>query len=181
MERERVIARYLRVRFFLDMLVLIVLTISIQISSFGINYVKILIILNFRRIYEIDKFYVRALSLHRKSKTAYVLFKQMVIIYVLSHIQGVIFYWIDFSLLSSEMCQNNPSRTLIFIQCAGSTQQEPTRLLLNCPGVCNISISFIGVSAPLRLSVMETSMRLTQSNLFMKSSCSAQILQFMPT
>jgi len=64
----------MRGRFILDMVVLLILTISIQVNDYIINYFKIVIILNFRRIYEIDKFYLRALSLHRKTKTAFVLF-----------------------------------------------------------------------------------------------------------
>ena len=108
LERERVIARYLRVRFFLDLLMVLLITLGIALDTFVMNYLKIVIILSFRRILEIDQFYLRSLSLHRKSKTAYVIFKQIVIIFVLSHIEGVIFYWIDFAMLKSSMCLDNP-------------------------------------------------------------------------
>ena len=50
LERERVIARYFRVRFFLDLLMVLLITLGIALDTFVMNYLKIVIILSFRRI-----------------------------------------------------------------------------------------------------------------------------------
>jgi hypothetical protein len=56
------------------------------------------------RIFEFDQFYLRRLAVNRVLKMVYVIWQQNVIIFVLSHIIGVVYYWIDFALISST-CQ----------------------------------------------------------------------------
>lgn len=113
LERERVIAHYLRFHFIIDAIVLIVLAVGVAIYDFGINYVKCIVIVKFIRIYEFDQLYLRRLAVSRVLKMFYVIWQQVVIIFVLSHIIGVIYYWIDFALIESTCQPPNEDRTPI--------------------------------------------------------------------
>ena len=99
----------------MDVIITIVLTIGVSITPFAINYVKIIVILKYSRIIEFDHLFLRRLTIHRRLKVTYVLFQQVVIIFVLSHIIGVIYYWIDFALISTSQCENNLSRKSIYM------------------------------------------------------------------
>lgn len=68
---------------------------------FEVNYLKIVVILKFIRVKEFDEFYLRRFAVNRALKMVYVLLQQFVIIFVLSHIIGVMYYWIDYAMLSS--------------------------------------------------------------------------------
>lgn len=66
-----------------------------------LNFAKLWLILKVGRLFQIDDFYLRKLNIHRKSKAIYVIFKLMVIIFLLSHMVGLIFYAMDDYLCSS--------------------------------------------------------------------------------
>jgi len=95
MDRERVVGRYLHSLFIPDIILFLILIISIASGWFNINYAKLLVFYKFARMFQLDEFILRRLSVHRFRKTLYVIGKQMITIFVLSHIIGLIFYLMD--------------------------------------------------------------------------------------
>jgi hypothetical protein len=61
---------------------------------------------------EMDELVMRKLSMSTRlaARTIYIVGKQFLTIFVLSHTVGVIFYIIDFTLVNEPMCQENNSR-----------------------------------------------------------------------
>ena len=101
------------------MLWIFILLIALVSRAFEINYLKILVFYKFVRMFQIDTIFLRKLSVHRNNKALYIICKQIITIFILSHIIGLIFYLIDLSLLNSPACQQNSSRTSCPIQSAG--------------------------------------------------------------
>jgi hypothetical protein len=100
-ERERVIGRYLHNYFLIDFITVLIYIVVYSSGNYYLNYFKLWIILKFIRISQIDDYYERRLNIHRLRKTIYVIFKQIVIIFLLSHIIGLIFYAMDAAILAS--------------------------------------------------------------------------------
>lgn len=98
-------AHYVGYLFWFDLSFVIIQSIAMNSSSFEISYFKLFIFLKFIRLLQIDKFYLRRLSLHKVFKVTYVIFKQMVIIYLASHIVGIIFYIIDYYFVNTPVCE----------------------------------------------------------------------------
>lgn len=101
MDRKRVTSRYITTYLFIDIVSVLVVFICPITKSFYLNYSKLWLILKIGRLFQIDDFYLRKLNIYRRSKAVYVVFKLMVIIFILSHVVGLIFYAIDFQLCSS--------------------------------------------------------------------------------
>jgi len=95
-------------------------------------------------------------------RTIYIVGKQFLTIFILSHTIGVIFYIIDLTLVNQPICQNDSSRKATLIKFAGSTLPLPTHLSSNTIGKYNTFTPSIGVLTPLHQSVMETLLQSTQ-------------------
>lgn len=101
MDRKRITSHYTRTYLIFDIVsVLVVFACPIS-SYYSLNYSKFWLLLKIGRLFQIDDFYLRKLNIHRRSKAAYVIFKLMVIIFLLSHLIGLIFYVIDRYLCAS--------------------------------------------------------------------------------
>ena len=101
MDYKRITSRYFRTFAVIDIVSVIIVIACPITRSYYINYMKLWLILKVTRLFEIDDFYLRKLNIHRKSKAFYVIFKLMIIIFLLSHLVGLIFYAIDNHLCSS--------------------------------------------------------------------------------
>ena len=95
MDRRRIISHYMRRMFLIDLLTVLILIICPSSGYFYLNFAKLILIFKVIRLFQIDDYYLRRLNLHRKSKAVYVIFKLMVIIFLLSHAVGLIFYAMD--------------------------------------------------------------------------------------
>ena len=94
--RSRVQDRYLRSFFFFDGCLIILLVAGLISREYNLNYpILVLSIVRFARMFEMDEFYMRSLSTHRLAKTLYVIGKQFITIYVLSHSIAIPFYLVD--------------------------------------------------------------------------------------
>ena len=100
-DRKRIVARYLRRSFIIDFISFLIILICPLSQTLWTNWFKLWLGLKLIRISEIDDFYMRRFNIHRKSKAVYVIFKQVVLIFVLSHIVGLIFYAMDYYYLTS--------------------------------------------------------------------------------
>jgi hypothetical protein len=98
----------------IDIISLLIIIICPVSRSFSLNFAKLWLILKVGRLFQIDDFYLRKLNIHRKSKAVYVIFKLMVIIFLLSHLVGLIFYAIDNYLCSSGMYEDQCNYLFIF-------------------------------------------------------------------
>jgi len=103
------LCRYLFYYSLIDFLTILVYLIALGKGDYTINYFKLIIILKFTRINQIDTFYQRKLSLHIKSKTLYVIIKQIIILVWFAHIISLGFYSIDNYFVSSSTCEGDNS------------------------------------------------------------------------
>jgi len=60
-QRERIVSRYLGYRMFIDITVVLIIILTLATQIYALNYAKIIIILKFARIFEIDNFINRIL------------------------------------------------------------------------------------------------------------------------
>ena len=96
-----------------------------------------------------------SMSTHLAVRTIYVVGKQFLTIFILSHTIGVIFYIIDFTLVNEPICQNDNSRKKNLIKFVGYTLRLPTHLSFNMSGKYSTFTLYIGELTQLHLSVME--------------------------
>jgi hypothetical protein len=108
-EKERAMSRYIRYYILIDLLLIIILIITMVTQFFYMNLLKMIIVLKFIRMFEIDELYMRKLSTNVKGKTLYVIFKQFITIFVIAHTIGIIFYAIDLALTKETACLNDTS------------------------------------------------------------------------
>lgn len=101
MDSARIKSHYIRVFSIIDIVSLIILIICPFSRTYTTNFAKLWLVLKVGRLFQIDDFYLRKLNIHRKSKAVYVIFKLMVIIFLLSHLVGLIFYAMDEYLCAS--------------------------------------------------------------------------------
>jgi hypothetical protein len=106
-ERERVVARYLRYGLAGDLVVAVVESVAVGSDGYAINYFKVVVVFKFFRMFQMDEYYLRAFDLNRGVKTVYVIGKQAITIFVLAHTIGIIFYWIDYTLVMGSFCEDD--------------------------------------------------------------------------
>lgn len=126
-ERERAVRRYARSFLAVDAALVVVLAVSLASGDYYTNVPKMLVVLKFARMFEIDALFVRRLSTSYNAKALYVISKQLVTVFVLSHSLGLVFYAMDYALTQTALCQDNNSRTRPTTQSAGCTTRRPTR------------------------------------------------------
>jgi len=112
-QRARVYSTYLRSMFFFDV-VLIILVIALCASqNYYISYpIFLFSVTKFVRMFEMDEFFLRRLSVNRAAKTLYVIGKQFITIFVLSHIISIPFYLMDYAFLNTFCAGANSSCNL---------------------------------------------------------------------
>ena len=103
-DKSRVVSNYLRSLFISDLLLIIILFITILSSDIYINIVKILVVTKFIRMLDFDELYVRKISANKMLKVYYVISKQFITIFILSHTIGLFFYVIDYALTKDPVC-----------------------------------------------------------------------------
>ena len=102
LDRQRIVANYLRSLFLIDVVTVLILFLCPITRNYHLNFAKLITLFKVIRLFEIDDFYLRRLNLHRKSKALYIIFKLIVIIFLLSHAIGLIFYAMDEYFLNSK-------------------------------------------------------------------------------
>ena len=100
-ERKRIVARYLRKSFIIDIVWIIIIMICPLSEVIWLNWFKLWIVFKLMRLWEIDAYYMRKLNIYRVAKAFYVIFKMIILIFILSHIVGLWFYAMDYYFLSS--------------------------------------------------------------------------------
>ena len=92
----------------------VILIVCMSVTMFGdfLTYkiLKGVVIVKFMRMFEIDVLYLRKISTKWTLKIFYVIFKQVVTIFIIAHTIGIIFYAMDYSLTQSAMCIDEPDR-----------------------------------------------------------------------
>lgn len=103
-DKSRVVSNYLRSVFIPDLLLIIILIITILSSDIYINIVRVIVVTKFIRMLDIDELYLRRISTNRMLKVYYVISKQFITIFILSHTIGLFFYVIDYALTNDPVC-----------------------------------------------------------------------------
>jgi hypothetical protein len=145
-DRQRAVRRYLRSFLVVDGLLVVILTLALASGEYYTNIPKMLIVLKFARVFEIDGLFMRRLSTSPNARAGYVISKQLVTIFVIAHTLGILFYAIDFALTQDAVCLNDNSRTSPPTQSAGSTPRRPTRPSWPSGGGCGTSTRCTGAS-----------------------------------
>lgn len=101
MDPKRITNRYYRTYLSTDVAAAVIVILCPATRIFVLNYAKLWLILKLGRLSEMDDYYLRRFNIHRKTKAIYVIFKLMIIIFLLSHVVGLIFYVIDYQLCAS--------------------------------------------------------------------------------
>lgn len=109
LDRKRIISRYIKTLFLIDIPVILIIFFSITIKSFGINYAKFYILLKMIQMNRIDYVIQRKLQIYRTTKAIYLILRILWIVMWISNIMGLIFYVIDYYILvngiyASECC-----------------------------------------------------------------------------
>jgi len=105
MEKKRAISRYLHYYFLFDLILVIFIAVALISQYFYLNYFKLMVVFKFVRMFEIDDIFMRKLAIHLNGKVTYVIIKQIITIFNLSHTIGLIFYLIDLALTNDPICQ----------------------------------------------------------------------------
>lgn len=100
-DRKRVVRHYLRNYFVWDMIFNMILILCLLTGSKYLNYGKYLWVFKLIRMSEMDDYFLRSFNIHRGFKTIYVILKLIIIILILSHMVGIIFYIMDLYFLQS--------------------------------------------------------------------------------
>lgn len=111
-DRYRAVRRYIRSFLIVDFLLVLILLIALTSGQFFLNIPKMIIVLKFVRMFEIDGFYMRRLATATTPKAIYVIGKQLVTIFNIAHTIGIVFYAIDYALTLGPACQETPSRNI---------------------------------------------------------------------
>lgn len=115
LNKERVIRRYIHRYLVVD----VILIVSMSVTLFGnflmYKILKSVVIIKFLRMFEIDVLYLRKISTKFNLKILYVVFKQVVTIFVIAHTMGIMFYAMDYALTQTSMCIDDPDRTFKLI------------------------------------------------------------------
>lgn len=114
MDPRRITSYYMRNYGIIDFVSLLIVIICPASNYFYLNFAKLWLILKVGRLFQIDDFYLRKLNIHRKLKAVYVIFKLMVIIFLLSHTVGLIFYAIDYHLCASGRYEQQCTNPIMF-------------------------------------------------------------------
>lgn len=143
MDYKRITSYYMRRFAIIDIVSVFIIIICPASGSYSLNFAKLWLILKVGRLFQIDDFYLRKLNIHRKSKAIYVIFKLMVIIFLLSHMVGLIFYAMDNYLCSSGIYESQ-CIYFFYFQFVGSMLRLHIPPLIPYRILCNICIHYIG-------------------------------------
>lgn len=106
-ERARVVSQYLRTYFLPDIIFILLMILSILTPNKAVAVLKIIVVVKLMRMLDMDELYMRRLATSTTWKVIYVISKQMITIFLLSHTIGLFFYAIDYALVNDPICQNN--------------------------------------------------------------------------
>lgn len=109
--KQRVTARYVSYPIIIDISIFLILFLALVTQLYAINYAKMLVILKFVRMFEMDRYVMRMLLAEYTLKVVYVILKQVVVIIVISHVIGIFYYMLDSYLLTTYVCLSNPKCT----------------------------------------------------------------------
>jgi hypothetical protein len=68
------------------------------------------VVVKFARMFDVDRLFIRNLSTSPNKKAVYVIGKQLLTIFLISHTFSLMFYAIDYALTLTPICLNNQSR-----------------------------------------------------------------------
>jgi hypothetical protein len=110
LNKERVIRRYIYRYLVIDIILIVCMSVTMFGDFLTYKILKSVVVFKFLRMFEIDVLYLRKISTKFSIKILYVVFKQVVTIFVIAHTMGIIFYAIDYSLTKTSMCIDDPDR-----------------------------------------------------------------------
>lgn len=110
LNKERVIRRYIYRYLVVDIILIVCMSVTMFGDFLMYKILKSMVVFKFLRMFEIDVLYLRKISTKFTLKIFYVIFKQVVTIFVIAHTMGIIFYAMDYSLTQSAMCIDDPDR-----------------------------------------------------------------------
>lgn len=126
--RKEIYRHYLRQHLAIDMLALIVVMMSFFSGAFLVNYIKILFLLKLYNFHVIDVSFQRVLQFHRTRSTVYMVSRLIVIMIMLCHYLGGIFYAIDLFVYNNNFYgPNTPSWCWLY------NAQAYGQMILNLP------------------------------------------------
>lgn len=99
LDRKRIISRYAKTFFFIDIPVILIIFFSITIKAFRINYAKFYLLLKLIQLNNIDYIIQRKLQIYRTLKAIYLILRILWIVMWISNIMGLIFYVMDYYIL----------------------------------------------------------------------------------
>ena len=107
LERRKVVSRYLHYYFYADIAIIVIELAALVSQNYYVNFAKLVVVWKFARLFEMDELVMRKLSLSTRlgALTSYVVLKQFLTIFMLSHTIGVGFYLVDLALVNSPVCQ----------------------------------------------------------------------------
>lgn len=112
---KRVKYRYTHYYFYFDIILILLIILTLAIRVYFMNYLKLIIMYKFLRMFEIDAIILRKVSTWVRARLIYEISKQFVTLFVLAHLWGIVFFLIDNSLNNDPLCVNNPSSKFEFI------------------------------------------------------------------
>lgn len=124
MDRKRILTNFLKRHFLIDVPSIIIVFLCLVTQSYGLNYAKLYLILKLNTLNRIDQIYQRKLQTQRLRKTVYIIVRLLLIVLLLSHVMGLIFYAMDYYILTNGIFP--PSGTPPLTQSAGCTARLPS-------------------------------------------------------
>jgi len=101
MDRKRILTNFLKRHFIIDIPTIIIVFLCVATQNYGINYAKLFLILKLNTLGCIDRIYQRKLQTKRVRKTVYVVARLLLIVLLIAHVMGLIFYAIDDYILTN--------------------------------------------------------------------------------
>lgn len=101
MDRKRILRNYLRSHILIDIPTIIILFLCVVTQSYNLNYAKLFLFFKLYTISVIDMIFQRKLQTKRVQKTIYVIARLLIIVLLISHFMGLIFYAMDYYILTN--------------------------------------------------------------------------------
>ena len=121
MDKIKIVKHYLTKYFLIDLVGALIVTIAFLTGSMVLNYFKVLFYFKILTLSKIDGIYQKMLIFYLRWNIIYLVFRQILIVIISTHYIGVIFFWVDYTVYSTNYYgPSTPARCWIFTATAYS-------------------------------------------------------------
>lgn len=99
LDRQTVVRQYTKFSIYIDLLIIILLCLSVYLKQYWADVLRLAIFFKLSDLIRFDQVFFRLIHTHRLTKQLYLLLKLIMAVFLVSHILGCIFFYIDYKLI----------------------------------------------------------------------------------